>query len=67
MLSGKSFIKIRNRIGLKTKLCGTPDNTACVHDSQLIQVADDVHKLNQLGLPRPLTLETMLTVSKYAI
>ena len=28
MLSGKSFINIRNRIGLKTKPRGTPDNTA---------------------------------------
>ena len=33
-----------------------------------IQVADDVvHKLDQLGLARPPTLETMLAVSKYAI
>ena len=33
-----------------------------------IQVADDiVHKLDQLGLAGPLTSETMLTVSKYAI
>ena len=27
MLSGKSFIKIRNRIGPKTDPWGTPDNT----------------------------------------
>ena len=33
-----------------------------------IQVADDiVHKLDQLSLVGPLTLENMLTVSKYAI
>ena len=38
MLSGKSFIKIRNMIGLKTKPCGTPGNIACVHDSQLVCV-----------------------------
>ena len=31
-----------------------------------IQVVDDVvHKLDQLGFARPLTSETMLTVSKY--
>ena len=33
-----------------------------------IKVADDfVRKLDQLGFPGPLTSETMLTVSKYAI
>ena len=36
--------------------------SVCVHDHSHIQFADDiVHKLNQLGFARPLTLETMLT------
>ena len=59
--------------------CVTPIKGLCeIHYDQIclflstihspIQVADDVvHKLDQLGFAGPLTSETMLTVSKYAI
>ena len=52
-------------------LCEIHYDQICLFVSTIhspIQVADDVvHKLDQLGFAGPLTSETMLTVSKYAI
>ena len=105
MFSGKSFIKIRNRIGPKTDPWGTPDNTGtcgwillshnspiyviascvalyqrplrnplwsnlsvCVHDSQPHPGCWWCRaQTGPTGFRRTSDLETMLTVSKYAI
>ena len=52
-------------------LCKIHYDQICLFVSTIhspIQVADDiVHKLDQLAFTGPLTSETMLTVSKYAI